>query len=286
MPSSTASPRSAVPTSASTGPTPSTGIRGATRPSSGPAGRTGRSSSPSGYAACHWCHVMEHESFEDEAHGGAPERGVRLRQGRPRGAARRRRALHAGGPGHDRAGRLADDRRPHAGGRPLLRRHLPPARAPPATHPRRRCSSGARTSATLAPAGRGWSPERVRDLVRRARSCPRSTARDDELLAHRRQRRWPPPFDAERGGYGGRTEVPPAHRAALPPRPRRARRPRTRGSSRCAARWTPWRTGASTTTWAAASTATARTPTGSCRTSRRCSTTTRCSRRRTRGPHA
>jgi uncharacterized protein len=20
-----------------------------------------------GYAACHWCHVMEHESFEDEA---------------------------------------------------------------------------------------------------------------------------------------------------------------------------------------------------------------------------
>ena len=23
-----------------------------------------------GYAACHWCHVMAHESFEDEAHGG------------------------------------------------------------------------------------------------------------------------------------------------------------------------------------------------------------------------
>ncbi len=22
-----------------------------------------------GYAACHWCHVMERESFEDEAHG-------------------------------------------------------------------------------------------------------------------------------------------------------------------------------------------------------------------------
>ena len=21
-----------------------------------------------GYAACHWCHVMEHESFEDRAH--------------------------------------------------------------------------------------------------------------------------------------------------------------------------------------------------------------------------
>jgi uncharacterized protein YyaL (SSP411 family) len=22
-----------------------------------------------GYSACHWCHVMEHESFEDEATG-------------------------------------------------------------------------------------------------------------------------------------------------------------------------------------------------------------------------
>ena len=28
---------------------------------------TGRSSSRIGYSACHWCHVMEHESFEDEA---------------------------------------------------------------------------------------------------------------------------------------------------------------------------------------------------------------------------
>ena len=31
-----------------------------------------------GYSACHWCHVMEHESFEDEAIAGlmaaAPER--------------------------------------------------------------------------------------------------------------------------------------------------------------------------------------------------------------------
>ena len=28
---------------------------------------TGRSSCSIGYSACHWCHVMEHESFEDEA---------------------------------------------------------------------------------------------------------------------------------------------------------------------------------------------------------------------------
>ena len=33
----------------------------------GEANSTGRSSSSIGYSACHWCHVMEHESFEDEA---------------------------------------------------------------------------------------------------------------------------------------------------------------------------------------------------------------------------
>ena len=29
--------------------------------------RTSRSCCSIGYAACHWCHVMAHESFEDEA---------------------------------------------------------------------------------------------------------------------------------------------------------------------------------------------------------------------------
>ena len=29
--------------------------------------RTGRCSLSVGYAACHWCHVMAHESFEDAA---------------------------------------------------------------------------------------------------------------------------------------------------------------------------------------------------------------------------
>jgi hypothetical protein len=48
-----------------------------------------------GYAACHWCHVMAHESFEDER-SRRPERALRQHQGRPRGAARRRRRLHGG----------------------------------------------------------------------------------------------------------------------------------------------------------------------------------------------
>ena len=56
-----------------------------------------------GYAACHWCHVMERESFEDAATAAADERALRQRQGRPRGAAGRRRRLHGRGRRADRA---------------------------------------------------------------------------------------------------------------------------------------------------------------------------------------
>ena len=47
-----------------------------------------------GYAACHWCHVMAHESFEDAETAARDERAVRQHQGRPRGTARHRRDLH------------------------------------------------------------------------------------------------------------------------------------------------------------------------------------------------
>ena len=36
-----------------------------------------------GYSACHWCHVMAHESFEDEGDRAADERALRQRQGGP-----------------------------------------------------------------------------------------------------------------------------------------------------------------------------------------------------------
>ena len=49
-----------------------------------------------GYAACHWCHVMAHESFEDDEVAALVNDRLRRRQGRPRGAARRRRRLHGG----------------------------------------------------------------------------------------------------------------------------------------------------------------------------------------------
>ncbi len=47
-----------------------------------------------GYSACHWCHVMEHESFENPADCAADERALRVHQGRSRRAARPGPDLH------------------------------------------------------------------------------------------------------------------------------------------------------------------------------------------------
>ncbi len=81
-----------------------------------------------GYAACHWCHVMAHESFEDEATAALMNEQRRRHQGGPRGAARHRRGLHVRHPGDDRPGRLADDRVHDAGRRAVLVRDVLPAR--------------------------------------------------------------------------------------------------------------------------------------------------------------
>ncbi len=164
-----------------------------------------------GYAACHWCHVMAHESFEDEAVGPADERRLRLRQGRPRGAPRRRRGLHDRHPGDDRAGRLADDRLRHAGRHPVLLRHVLPARAtssacsarspPPGATSARRCCARAppwsRRSAARRPSG-GVTAPLTADLLDAAASQLAPGVRRDE----RRFRR--------------RAEVPAAHEPAVP----------------------------------------------------------------------
>ena len=92
-----------------------------------------------GYAACHWCHVMEHESFEDAAVAGADERALRLHQGRPRGAPGRRRDLHGRRAGDDRPGRLAAERVPDAGAA---------CRSTPAPTSRRSRATGCRAGAS------------------------------------------------------------------------------------------------------------------------------------------
>ena len=63
----TASPARPAPTSSSTCTTRSTGSPGARRRSRARAREDKPIFLSIGYAACHWCHVMERESFEDEA---------------------------------------------------------------------------------------------------------------------------------------------------------------------------------------------------------------------------
>ena len=82
-----------------------------------------------GYAACHWCHVMAHESFENQEIAGLMNDdfiNIKVdREERPDLDAIYQHALRAAG----RAGRLAADDVPVAGGRAVLGRHLFPAGA-------------------------------------------------------------------------------------------------------------------------------------------------------------
>ena len=139
-----------------------------------------------GYAACHWCHVMAHESFEDPATADDAQPALRRDQGRPRGASRRGRGLHAGHPGTDRARRLADERVPDAGAAALLRRHLLPA-GPPARHALVPAGAGG-DQRGLDRAPRRGAPQR-RDHRRRAgQAADRRGAGNDDRGRLRRRR--------------------------------------------------------------------------------------------------
>ena len=106
-----------------------------------------------GYSTCHWCHVMEHESFENAGDRRGPQRRVRVDQGRSRGAAGRRSGLHDVRAGDDRRRRLADERVAHARPAAVLRRHLLPAGRPmgPARLSRRARSRSRARGARSAP---------------------------------------------------------------------------------------------------------------------------------------
>ena len=132
------------------------------------------------------------------------ERALRLRQGRPRGAPRRRRPLHGGGAGDQRPGRLADDGLLRSRGRALLRRHLLPARREPrhaelshgdgsgARRVRESARGAARAGARDAPAaGRDRRRRAGRRAARRraARGGGRDPARERRPAARRLRRR-------------------------------------------------------------------------------------------------
>ena len=177
-----------------------------------------------GYSACHWCHVMERESFEDDGDRRLHERALRLRQGRPRGAARRRRPLHGGGAGDQRPRRLADDRLLDPEGVPFYGgTYFPPDES--RGMPSFRMVMEAVVEAFDEPP-RGAAPSGRR---RRGRGSGRSGAIEpaaeppgaallETALATLRE-----PADRERGGFGGAPKFPPASALELLLAPRRAR---------------------------------------------------------------
>ena len=165
-----------------------------------------------GYAACHWCHVMAHESFEDAEVAAVVNESRRGDQGRPRGAARRRRRLHDRDPGDDRAGRLADDGLRHARRRAVLLRHLLPARD----------VRGARTGGGARPGGTSGtrSAQQGAAVVEAVAQSQGTRLEPVAGLGHRRRcstrrpRRCTATHDATYGGFGGAPKFPP-HMALL-----------------------------------------------------------------------
>ena len=227
-----------------------------------------------GYSACHWCHVMAHESFENEATACADERAFRQRQGRSRGAARRRRALHGRDRVDDRSGRLADD------GLPDARRGSRSTPAP--TSRRSRGTECRRSRNSCSPWPRPGRTQRD-DIAAQARRLVEAVGNSARIAAVARAAHG---CAAARGGTWHRANLRAGVRRLRPcaevsagiesrvPAATRLTGGDRDGSQR---RSTAWRRAGCTTSSAAASIATRSTTAGSSRISRRCSTTTRSS---------
>jgi uncharacterized protein len=79
-----------------------------------------------GYSTCHWCHVMERESFENEAIAALLNRAFRGHQSGSRRTARCGPHLHGVRAGHHRRRRLAHVGMADSRVEAFLRRHLFP----------------------------------------------------------------------------------------------------------------------------------------------------------------
>ena len=227
-----------------------------------------------GYAACHWCHVMERESFEDEATAALMnEHFVCIkvdREERPDLDAIYMDAVQA----MTGQRRMAPDGVPDAGRRAVLRGHVLPAACRSTGCPsfpqvlggiaeawtERRdevVTQGAKIAEHIARVGMlSASEEPLTDEITRAAFSRLREAFDDRTRRLRRRAEVPTADDA-------RVRAP-MRRARVGAGVARSSRPRSTG----------WPTAGSTTTSAAGSHATRRTRRGTCRTSRRCSTTT------------
>ena len=229
-----------------------------------------------GYAACHWCHVMAHESFEDDGDRGPDER-------RTSSASR---STARSGPDVDSVYMAATQAMTGHGGWPMTVFPTPdgepfycgtyfpprPAHGMPAF--RQVLAAVADAWPSAAPSCEAAGTRIVERHLRPA--GPGRAGAADRRGARRRRRALADGFDEAAGGFGGAPKFPPSMvlefllRHARPHRRRRAAAHGARAPSR------RWPAAASTTSWPAASPATPSTPAGWCRTSRRCSTTTRC----------
>ena len=229
-----------------------------------------------GYAACHWCHVMAHESFEDEATAAyMNEHYVNIkvdREERPDVDAVYMQATvaltgqggwpmtcvldHEGSPFF--AGTYFPDQPRH--GQPSFRQLLEAIN-----------DAWTNRSGEVAEAS-----SRIREALARTVELSGGSAFDRATLDDAVDRLGRD-FDAEFGGFGGAPKFPPSMvlefllRVSTSSDHRQGRRgDRTWWAGR-SPRWLP---AASMTSWPAGSRATASTGRGWCRTSRRCSTTT------------
>ena len=213
-----------------------------------------------GYAACHWCHVMAHESFEDAAIAGADERAAssasrwtgRSGPTSTRSTWRATQALtgHGGWP---MTVFLTPDGRPFYAGTyfPPEPRHGMPGFSSCSTRsretwasPARRGRAGRRADRRRALAEPASSRRRRRAPIReQLDAAARSAGAERDAGARRLRRRTEVPAVDGAG-------VPAAARAPAPATPERSR-------------WSPrdrcgrWRAAASTTSWPAGSPATA-----------------------------
>ncbi len=154
---------------------------------------------------CHWCHVMDGESYEDSTSGRVPQRALRLHQGGSRRAARRRRPL------------------------PATRSRRSPVRvagrSPPSSRPPAKCSTAGPTSRPTAKYGRpGFRTvlAGVLDAYRSRRDQVTAQARRHPAGPRCRSRREPRPGEASSALLDG------AERqiaSVFDPDPRRVRQP-------------------------------------------------------------
>ena len=234
-----------------------------------------------GYASCHWCHVMAHETFEDPEVGG---RSWPTRSSRSRSTGR---SAPTSTPSTWRPSRPMTG----SGGWPMSVFCTPDGRPffagtyfPPAD--RHGSPAFRRVLAALADAWATRRPEVEEQADALADAVRQEVRLADELADRVGGRGVVPGFDAAARRRGGRAVDPVRRRAgaASAPAPKFPRpamvelcllAPRPDRRPAVARAWppppsTPWPPAASTTTWPAASPATRPTPSGWSPTSRRC----------------